>query len=101
VQHEIHCTECITSQQLKQLHFYMFHHMMNHITVMVGPMGGYMRGGMPADNKAQSGMGMTQSGPATSPWQRVLQGDPPSAMPSRTCRSQGEPKTESRFQKVA
>jgi FtsP/CotA-like multicopper oxidase with cupredoxin domain len=46
------------------LHCHMFHHMMNHMTVMVGPMGGHTRGGMPAGNNAQSGMGMTQGGPA-------------------------------------
>jgi hypothetical protein len=49
------------------LHCHMFHHMMNHMTVMVGPMGGHTRGGMPAGNNAQSGMGMTQGGPALSP----------------------------------
>jgi manganese oxidase len=48
------------------LHCHMFHHMMNHMTVMVGPMGGHSRGGMPAGANAQSGMGMTQSGPALS-----------------------------------
>jgi FtsP/CotA-like multicopper oxidase with cupredoxin domain len=47
------------------LHCHMFHHMMNHMTVMVGPMGHAMRG-MPAGNSAQAGMGMTQSGPALS-----------------------------------
>src|SRR5207249_3050733 len=49
------------------LHCHMFHHMMNHMTVMVGPMGGHTRAGMPAGNNAQSGMGMTQGGPALSP----------------------------------
>jgi FtsP/CotA-like multicopper oxidase with cupredoxin domain len=49
------------------LHCHMFHHMMNHMTVMVGPMGGHTRGGMPAGANAQSGMGMTQGGPALSP----------------------------------
>jgi FtsP/CotA-like multicopper oxidase with cupredoxin domain len=48
------------------LHCHMFHHMMNHMTVMVGPMGGHTRGGMPAGANAQSGMGMTQGGPALS-----------------------------------
>src|SRR5262249_34355244 len=48
------------------LHCHMFHHMMNHMTVMVGPMGGHTRGGMPAGTNAQSGMGMTQGGPALS-----------------------------------
>jgi hypothetical protein len=46
------------------LHCHMFHHMMNHMTVMVGPMGGHTRRGMPAGNSMQSGMGMTQGGPA-------------------------------------
>jgi manganese oxidase len=49
------------------LHCHMFHHMMNHMTVMVGPMGGHTRQGMPAGTNAQSGMGMTQGGPALSP----------------------------------
>jgi FtsP/CotA-like multicopper oxidase with cupredoxin domain len=48
------------------LHCHMFHHMMNHMTVMVGPMGGHTRGGMPAGANAQSGMGMAQGGPALS-----------------------------------
>src|SRR5262245_8918151 len=48
------------------LHCHMFHHMMNHITVMVGPMAGHTHGGMPAGSNAQSGMGMTQGGPALS-----------------------------------
>jgi FtsP/CotA-like multicopper oxidase with cupredoxin domain len=48
------------------LHCHMFHHMMNHMTVMVGPMGGHNHGGMPAGSNAQSGMGMTQGGPALS-----------------------------------
>jgi hypothetical protein len=48
------------------LHCHMFHHMMNHMTVMVGPMGGHARGGMPAGANAPSGMGMTQGGPALS-----------------------------------
>jgi FtsP/CotA-like multicopper oxidase with cupredoxin domain len=48
------------------LHCHMFHHMMNHMTVMVGPMGGHTRGNMPAGVNAQSGMGMTQGGPALS-----------------------------------
>jgi FtsP/CotA-like multicopper oxidase with cupredoxin domain len=45
------------------LHCHMFHHMMNHMAVMVGPMELHMRG-MPAGNSAQSGMGMIQGGPA-------------------------------------
>jgi FtsP/CotA-like multicopper oxidase with cupredoxin domain len=47
------------------LHCHMFHHMMNHMAVMVGPMALQMRG-MPAGNNAQAGMGMTQGGPALS-----------------------------------
>src|SRR5262249_19015532 len=48
------------------LHCHMFHHMMNHMTVMVGPMGGHTRPGMPAGANAQSGVGMTPGGPAPS-----------------------------------
>jgi FtsP/CotA-like multicopper oxidase with cupredoxin domain len=48
------------------LHCHMFHHMMNHMTVMVGPMGHALRG-MPAGSNAQSGMGMVQGGSALSP----------------------------------
>jgi FtsP/CotA-like multicopper oxidase with cupredoxin domain len=48
------------------MHCHMFHHMMNHMTVMVGPMGGHTRMGMPMGNNMQSGMGMTQGGPALS-----------------------------------
>jgi hypothetical protein len=47
------------------LHCHMFHHMMNHMAVMVGPMAMQM-GGMPAGSNAQAGMGMTQGGPALS-----------------------------------
>jgi FtsP/CotA-like multicopper oxidase with cupredoxin domain len=47
------------------LHCHMFHHMMNHMTVMVGPMARHMHG-MPAGKSAQSGMGMTQGGHALS-----------------------------------
>ena len=48
------------------LHCHMFHHMMNHMAVMVGPMGGDSRPGMQAGINAQAGMGMTQGGPALS-----------------------------------
>jgi FtsP/CotA-like multicopper oxidase with cupredoxin domain len=48
------------------LHCHMFHHMMNHMTIMVGPMAGHMHAGMPAGAKMQSGLGMTQGGPALS-----------------------------------
>jgi FtsP/CotA-like multicopper oxidase with cupredoxin domain len=44
------------------LHCHMFHHMMNHMAVMVGPMAHQM--GMPAGSNAQAGMGMIQGGPA-------------------------------------
>jgi FtsP/CotA-like multicopper oxidase with cupredoxin domain len=47
------------------LHCHMFHHMMNHMTVMVGPMAGHTRG-MPAGGNAAQGMGMIQGGPALS-----------------------------------
>jgi FtsP/CotA-like multicopper oxidase with cupredoxin domain len=46
------------------LHCHMFHHMMNHMTVMVGPMGGHSRRGTPAGNDMATGMGMIQRGPA-------------------------------------
>jgi hypothetical protein len=48
------------------LHCHMFHHMMNHMAVMVGPMHNESRGGMMAGMSAQAGMGMTQGGPALS-----------------------------------
>src|SRR5262249_52001043 len=48
------------------LHCHMFHHMMNHMAVMVGPMHGESRGGLPSGMNAQSGMGMTQGGRALS-----------------------------------
>jgi FtsP/CotA-like multicopper oxidase with cupredoxin domain len=48
------------------LHCHMFHHMMNHMTVMVGPMHGESRGGMMAGLNEQAGMGMTQGGAALS-----------------------------------
>jgi hypothetical protein len=44
----------------------MFHHMMNHMAVMVGPLGGHTRPGTQAGMNAQAGMGMTQGGPALS-----------------------------------
>src|SRR5262249_48767997 len=49
------------------IHCHMFHHMMNHMVSMVGPMGGHTRGGMPAGNSMPSGMGMIQRGPALAP----------------------------------
>jgi hypothetical protein len=48
------------------LHCHMFHHMMNHMAVMVGPMGGHSQRGLGAGMNAQAGMGMTQGGPALS-----------------------------------
>jgi FtsP/CotA-like multicopper oxidase with cupredoxin domain len=48
------------------LHCHMFHHMMNHMAVMVGPMQGEARGTMMTGLNAQAGMGMTQGGPALS-----------------------------------
>ncbi|HLN31700.1 MAG TPA: copper oxidase [Gemmataceae bacterium] len=48
------------------IHCHMFHHMMNHMAVMVGPMA-HMGKGMPAGNNMPSAMGMTQSGPALAP----------------------------------
>src|SRR5205807_6763306 len=47
------------------LHCHMFHHMMNHMTVMVGPMALQMRG-MPAGGNGPAGMGMINGGPALS-----------------------------------
>jgi FtsP/CotA-like multicopper oxidase with cupredoxin domain len=46
------------------LHCHMFHHMMNHMTVMVGPMS-HQRG-MPAGNDMAAGMGMIKRGGALS-----------------------------------
>jgi manganese oxidase len=48
------------------LHCHMFHHMMNFMASMVGPMGGYTRKGMPAGGSMASGMGMITRGPALS-----------------------------------
>src|SRR5262249_7677493 len=47
------------------LHCHMFHHMMNHMTSMVGPMMSHGRG-MPAGNDMAAGMGMIKRGPALS-----------------------------------
>jgi FtsP/CotA-like multicopper oxidase with cupredoxin domain len=49
------------------IHCHMFHHMMNHMTVMVGPMAGHTVRGMPAGNSIGSGMGMITRGPALTP----------------------------------
>jgi hypothetical protein len=42
----------------------MFHHMMNHMTSMVGMMGGHTRHGMPAGGDMANSMGMITRGPA-------------------------------------
>jgi hypothetical protein len=49
------------------IHCHMFHHMMNHMTAMVGPMAHMGHGGMPAGNDMAAGMGMNMRGPALSP----------------------------------
>ena len=48
------------------LHCHMFHHMMNFMSSMVGPMGGGMKG-MPAGGSMATGMGMLTRGPALNP----------------------------------
>jgi FtsP/CotA-like multicopper oxidase with cupredoxin domain len=48
------------------LHCHMFHHMMNFMSSMVGPMGGHTRKGMPAGGSMATGMGMITRGPALS-----------------------------------
>jgi FtsP/CotA-like multicopper oxidase with cupredoxin domain len=48
------------------LHCHMFHHMMNHMTSMVGMMGGHTRKGMPSGGNMATGMGMITRGPALS-----------------------------------
>ncbi|MBX9582968.1 MAG: copper oxidase [Gemmataceae bacterium] len=49
------------------LHCHMFHHMMNFMSSMVGPMGGHTVGGMPAGGSMATGMGMITQGPALNP----------------------------------
>src|SRR5262249_26729469 len=49
------------------LHCHMFHHMMNHMAVMVGPMGGDSRPGLKAGRNAQAGGGLTPGGAAPRP----------------------------------
>jgi len=44
------------------IHCHMFHHMMNHMTSMVGPMGGHGGMGMPAGRDMQNSLGMIQLG---------------------------------------
>lgn len=48
------------------LHCHMFHHMMNHMTSMVGMAGGHTRMGMPAGLGMDNSMGMLVRGPALS-----------------------------------
>ncbi|MBY0228346.1 MAG: copper oxidase, partial [Gemmataceae bacterium] len=47
------------------LHCHMFHHMMNHMTTMAGPMNSHGKG-MPAGGDMAAGMGMLKRGPALS-----------------------------------
>lgn len=49
------------------LHCHMFHHMMNFMSSMVGPMGGHTRKGMESGRGMATSMGMIQRGPALSP----------------------------------
>src|SRR5262249_42551193 len=48
------------------LHCHMFHHMMNFMSSMVGPMGGHTTEGMKAGQSASGGMGIATGGPALS-----------------------------------
>jgi FtsP/CotA-like multicopper oxidase with cupredoxin domain len=48
------------------LHCHMFHHMMNFMSSMVGPMGGHTTNGMKAGGNMAVGMGMLNGGPALS-----------------------------------
>lgn len=48
------------------LHCHMFHHMMNFMSSMVGPMGGHTVKGMQAGGSMATGMGMITRGPALS-----------------------------------
>ncbi|MCI0464161.1 MAG: multicopper oxidase domain-containing protein [Gemmataceae bacterium] len=48
-------------------HCHMFHHMMNFMSSMVGPMGGHSMKGMPTGGSMATGMGMITRGPALSP----------------------------------
>jgi FtsP/CotA-like multicopper oxidase with cupredoxin domain len=49
------------------LHCHMFHHMMNFMSTMVGPMGGHTATGMPAGTGMATSMGMLTRGPALNP----------------------------------
>jgi FtsP/CotA-like multicopper oxidase with cupredoxin domain len=48
------------------LHCHMFHHVMNFMSSMVGPMGGHTIEGMRAGQSATGGMGIATGGPALS-----------------------------------
>ena len=48
------------------LHCHMFHHMMNFMSTMVGPMGGHTVQGMRAGQSPTGGMGIATGGPALS-----------------------------------
>jgi FtsP/CotA-like multicopper oxidase with cupredoxin domain len=48
------------------LHCHMFHHVMNFMSTMVGPMGGHTVGGMKAGESATGGMGIADGGTALS-----------------------------------
>ena len=48
-------------------HCHMFHHMMNFMSSMVGPMGGHTVRGMPAGTGMGTSMGMLTRGPALNP----------------------------------
>jgi len=48
------------------MHCHMFHHMMNFMSSMAGPMGSEMKG-MPAGGNMATGMGMLTRGPALNP----------------------------------
>ena len=49
------------------LHCHMFHHMMNFMSTMVGPMGGHTVRGAPAGTGMATSMGMLTRGPALNP----------------------------------
>jgi FtsP/CotA-like multicopper oxidase with cupredoxin domain len=46
------------------IHCHMFHHMMNHMVSMVGPMAGHTRNGPPAGGDMSNSLGMITRGPA-------------------------------------
>src|SRR5262249_12403077 len=48
------------------LHCHMFHHVMNFMSSMVGPMGGHTVEGLRAGQPATAGMGIANGGPALS-----------------------------------